>query len=120
MNIASYRWLLIQRSANIPINGQILKEKALDFAKQLDIETFQASDGWLHTWKARYSNSFREVSGESNSVTPELIESWKGTYLPTILSRFQLTDIYNADAKGSLIKLCIEKERNALVGSTAK
>ena len=100
VNVACYRWLFIQRSTNIPINGQILKEKALDFAKQSDIETFQASDGWLHAWKARYSISFREVSGESNSVTPEMIESWKGTSLPTILSRFQLKDIYNADEFG--------------------
>ena len=100
MNAACCRLLLIQRSANIPINDQILKEKALDFAKQLDIETFQASDGWLHAWKARYSFSFREESGESNSVTPEMIESWKGTSLPTILSRFQLKDIYNADEFG--------------------
>ena len=90
VNVACYRWLLIQGSANIPINGQILKEKALDVAKQLDIETFQASDGWLRAWKARYSISFREISGESNSVTPEMIESWKGASLPTILSRFQL------------------------------
>ena len=82
---------------NIPINGHIMKEKALDFMKQLDIEMYHASDCWLHAWKARYSIFFREVSCESNSVTPEIIESWKGTSLPTILSRFQVKEMYNAN-----------------------
>ena len=100
MNIACYKWLLIQRSGNIPINGLILKEKALDFAKQLDITTFQASDSWLHSWKTRYNISFKEVSGELNSVTPEMTGSWEETSLPTILSRFEMKDIYNADEFG--------------------
>ena len=84
------------------MNSQILTEKALDFGKQLGIETFQASDGWLHAWKARYSISVREVSCESNSVTQEMTGCWKETSLPTILSRFQLNDIYNTDAFGLL------------------
>ena len=70
--LACYKWLLIQRSENIPINGTILQEKALGFAKQLNIEKFQASDGWLHAWKTRYNISFKEVSGESRSVTLEM------------------------------------------------
>ena len=90
----------IEFRINVAINGQVLQEKALDFAKQLKIEKFQASDGWLHGWKARYNISFKEVSGESKSVTPEMTASWKETSLPTILSRFQLKDIYNADEFG--------------------
>ena len=43
VNLACYKWLLIQGSENIPINGTILQEKA-------------ASDGWLNAWKTRYNN----------------------------------------------------------------
>ena len=100
VNIVCYNWLQIQRSENVPINGQILKEKALDFAKQLGFETFQASDVWLHAWKVRYSISFRAVSGESNSVTQEMTRNWEETTLPTALSRFQLKDICSADEFG--------------------
>lgn len=100
VNLACYKWLLLQRSENIPINGVILQEKALDFAKKLNIEKFQASDGWLHAWKARYNISFKEVSGESKSVTPEMTNAWNETSLPTIMSRFKLRDIYNADEFG--------------------
>ena len=33
VNLVSYKWLLIQRSENIPIYGTILQEKALGFGK---------------------------------------------------------------------------------------
>ena len=47
-----------------------------------------------------YNISFKEVSGESKSVTPEMTAAWKETSLPTILSRFNLKDIYNTDEFG--------------------
>ena len=97
VNLACYKWLLIQRSENIPINGTILQEKALGFAKQLNIEKFQASDSWLQVWKTRYNISFKEVSGESRSVTPEMTNAWNETSLLTVRSRYKLKDIYNAD-----------------------
>ena len=45
VNLACYKWLLVQRSENTPVNGKAIQEKALDYAKQLNVETFQASDG---------------------------------------------------------------------------
>ena len=100
VNLACYKWVLIQRSENIPINGTILQEKALGFAKQLNIEKFQASDGWLHAWKTLYNVSLKEESGESRSFTPEMTNAWNETSLPTILSTYKLKDIYNADEFG--------------------
>ena len=40
------------------------------------------------------------MSGEGNAVTPEVTASWSETYLPTILSKYELKDIYNADEFG--------------------
>ena len=76
INLACYKWLLMQRSENIPINGTVIQGKSLDYAKQLNIEKFQTSDGWLRAWKTRYNISFKEVSGESRSVTPEMTSAW--------------------------------------------
>ena len=78
----------------------LIQENALEFAKELHLEKFQASDGWLHSWKARHNISFKEVSGESKSVTPEMTAAWKETSLPTILSRYELKDVYNANEFG--------------------
>ena len=96
VNIVRNKWLQIQRLENVPTNAQIL----LDFAKPLGIEKFQASDGWHYAWKVRYSISFREVSGESNSLTQAVTRYWEETSLPPKLSRFQLKDIYNAEEFG--------------------
>ena len=89
VNITLYKWL--------PINRQILQEKALHFSKQLNVENFQDSDGWLHAWKARYNISFKEIYVEGKSVTLEMSAVWEETSLHAILSRFCLEDIYNAD-----------------------
>lgn len=53
VNKAVHKWLLVMRSENIPISGTILKEKALEFAEELGVESFQASQGWLAKWKTR-------------------------------------------------------------------
>ena len=53
INSAVYLWFKQMRSENVPLNGVLIKEKALFFAKELGIEKFQASDGWLGKWKNR-------------------------------------------------------------------
>ena len=50
---AVFKWFSLQRSQNVPIDGLILKEKALQFAKSFNFPTFKASDGWLDKWKKR-------------------------------------------------------------------
>ena len=57
------------RSQNVPLSASIIQEKTV-FAKELNTENFQASDGWLRRWKERNNKSFKTVSGESKSVTP--------------------------------------------------
>ena len=50
---AVFKWFSLQRSQNVPIDGPILKEKALQFAKSFNFPTFKASDGWLDKRKKR-------------------------------------------------------------------
>ena len=97
---AVYTWFHNTRANNVPVSGVVLKEKALQFAKSLHLDNFRASDGWLDRWKCRHNVTFREVSGEEKSCTPEMTASWKETHLPTILSRYELKDIFNADEFG--------------------
>ena len=88
------------RKRNVLIGGYIIREKALDFAKELNITDFKASDGWLDRWKNRHNVVFQAISGEERSCTEEMTASWAQTHLPTILSRYDLRDIYNADEFG--------------------
>jgi hypothetical protein len=79
------------------LNGPILKEKAIKYAEELGIENFKASNGWFERWKGRHEISFNTVSGEAKSCTEEMTASWEESTLPTILSNYELRDIYNAD-----------------------
>ena len=57
---AVFHWFVEKRSQKVPIDGIILKEKALEFEKTLRIKEFKASGCWLNKWKKRYkyNNSF--------------------------------------------------------------
>ena len=42
-----FRWFLSKRSQNIPIDGNLIKEKAIAYAKELGYTNFVGSTGWL-------------------------------------------------------------------------
>ena len=50
----------------------------------------------------RHGVTFKEVSGESEKVTKEVTAPWEETFLPTILARYQLKDVFDADEFGLL------------------
>ena len=52
----------------------------------------------------RHGITFKEVSGESEKVTREMTAPWEETNLPTILARYHLKDIFNADEFGLFYK----------------
>ena len=66
----------------------------------MNVENFKASDGWLDRWKKQFNVSFKTVSGESNACTDEMVAPWEQTTLPTILSKYDLNQIYNTDEFG--------------------
>ena len=97
---AIYKWFMNARERNVPVSGTLLKEKAVFFAKELQIENFKGSDGWLDCWKTRHSVTFKTVAAEAKSCTSEMTASWDETTLPTIISNYKLEDIFNADEFG--------------------
>ena len=48
-----FRWFLSKRSQNIPIDGNLIKEKAIAYIKELGYTIFVDSTGWLDRWKRR-------------------------------------------------------------------
>ena len=47
-----FRWFLSKRQ-NIPIDGNLIKEKSIAYAKELGYNNFHGSAGWLEQWKKR-------------------------------------------------------------------
>ena len=93
----------------LQLSGPVIQEKASSYPKELNIEDFKTSDGWLRRWKERRNITFKNVSEESNSVTPEMVTAGKETSLPTLLSNYDLNDIYNADESGLFYKYMTNK-----------
>ena len=86
---ALFKWFMSARLNSMPVSGLVLQEKATDFgiagiaACMLGIADFKASNGWVDRWKARNNVTFKIVSGEAKSCTPEMTVHWKQTHLPT-------------------------------------
>ena len=67
LNTLVFRWFCLARSQGFPISGPIMQEKAKQLALLLGVENFQASIGWLQSFKKRNSITLRTISGESGN-----------------------------------------------------
>ncbi|KAG0411803.1 hypothetical protein HPB47_011059 [Ixodes persulcatus] len=61
-------WLKDLRARNIPVSGNMIQEKAVEFAALFDVTGFDASSGWLHRFRARYGIVWKQVCGEASSA----------------------------------------------------
>ena len=93
-------WLLVVRNRDAAVSALVFKTKATEFAEKLNVENFKASHGWLDRWKKQFNMSFKTVSGESNACTDEMIAPWEQTTLPTILYKYYINQIFNAEEFG--------------------
>ena len=58
--------------------------KISGFCDTIGVENFQAFHGWLFIWKNRFDIKFKDVFGEGNQVSPEMVSPWYETSLPII------------------------------------
>ena len=97
---AMFKWPLAVQSRDVAVAALVFKTKAIEFKKKMNVENFKASDDWLDCWKKRFNVSFKTISGESNACTDEIVAPWEQTTLRTILSKYNLNQIYNTDKFG--------------------
>ena len=96
---ALFLWIKQVRTKSVPLSGPVIKEKANLLAREMGVD-FVASNGWFYRFKTRRGLTFKCISGEAASVTPEMLNDWKKKKLPSILSRYDASDIYNVDESG--------------------
>ena len=99
-------WFKQARSLSVPVSGP--QFKARELVTSLGHREFVCSSGWLERFKARHGIVF-QMSGESALVTEDMTSDWLGTKLPTLLSEYQPTDIFNADETGLFWKCLPDK-----------
>ena len=52
---------------NVPVNGLLMKQKATALACEMEIADWEASDGWLHSFKIRHGLTFKTVCAKMAS-----------------------------------------------------
>ncbi|XP_058869027.1 tigger transposable element-derived protein 4-like [Acipenser ruthenus] len=97
-----YEWApsICIRASNRPVSGNILKNKAVEFAADLNVDAFKASNGWLDRWKKRHEIVLKRAQGEQKGADVSSGDSWVEKGLPAVLQRYQPGDVYSADQTG--------------------
>jgi hypothetical protein len=93
-----------ERAPNIPIDGNILREKAKIIAAKLNTDYFSASSGWLIRFKDQHGLFFKKLAGESAEVSIKSNDAWLES-LPSLLEGYEPRDVYNADETGIFFKV---------------
>jgi hypothetical protein len=57
-------------------------------------------NGWLDKFKKHATHSYKTVSRKSGSIYEGNVGAWKTGELPSLLSKYQPKDAYNADNCG--------------------
>ena len=107
---AVLKWFAFARDQDAVISGPVLIAKAEQFAKDLRIDDFKGTHGWMERFKDRHGIAFHSISGESNSVdqTSDSMKDWNNR-LRQLLNRYHPDDIFNADETGLFYKMLPEK-----------
>ncbi|XP_064488392.1 tigger transposable element-derived protein 4-like [Ornithodoros turicata] len=101
-------WIQRARSANLPVNGPVLRAKGEEIATRLDIE-FSCSDGWMDRFRKRHGLVFRSVVGEAAAVDETVCQDWRSSRLRQLLEEYDPADVYNADETALYYQLLPDK-----------
>ncbi|KAG7296602.1 hypothetical protein JYU34_020412 [Plutella xylostella] len=102
-------WFHRQRQNNMPISGPLLKAKAENFAEELGLTSFKASEGWLGKFKQRHHINYGNISGEARSLDANVTNDWINRVWSKFTEKYDPSDIFNADEAGIFYKLTPDK-----------
>ena len=100
---ALLKWFKNARDKNL------LMTKARLFADNLGIKDFEASPGWLTRFKERHGIVFKNVCGESASVSRNVVDQWLSDVFPNLVEGYAPDNIFNADETGLFWRLLPDK-----------
>lgn len=86
-----------KHDTNIPINGTMLKKKAMEICIRLDITGFSTSDGSIDSFIKRQDFAYRLVKGESANVDQVTVADWKRDELSSPVENYTLQNILNVN-----------------------
>ncbi|TKR67651.1 hypothetical protein L596_023770 [Steinernema carpocapsae] len=63
LNEAVWKFFIGCQSANVQLNGKILRSRAISIAKRMGLEYFRSSESWLNGFKYRHKIDFAHMTG---------------------------------------------------------
>lgn len=95
---AVYKWVSQLRSSGLPVRGIEIQAAAERLTKQMGLEQFKASSGWLFRFRRRHNISSKKICGEILSADLEAVEPFRKKLNDVIKNEgYQLSQIYNFD-----------------------
>jgi len=89
---------------NITISGELLVQKAHNFATLLDVQDFKGSNGWVAGFKKRHNIECYMRHGEAASAPLEDLDDMRKN-IQNILKDYSPNDIFNVDETGLYWKM---------------
>lgn len=94
---AVIRFIKRIRKNNLPVSGEVIKDRAQIYAKQLGFTNFKASSGWLEKFNKRNGLCSKKLCGESADADITVANEYKNNILPEIIKNYHPNNIFNAD-----------------------
>ncbi|CAB5323547.1 unnamed protein product [Rhizophagus irregularis] len=99
-------WVKQALSKNMILSDNILREKAKEFAQDLNIaeNAIGFSNGWLGGFKSRNNLSKQRIHGESNSAPLSTLPELRAE-LQELISKYDPNDVFNFDEMGLFYRM---------------
>ncbi|KAG7169737.1 Tigger transposable element-derived protein 7-like 16, partial [Homarus americanus] len=95
------KWFVQQRSCGNFVRSVEIQAAAAKLASHMDIENFEASDGWLWRFRNRHGMCNKITHGEAGSTPTEDIEPFRERLNDLIKSEgLLISQVYNGDETG--------------------
>ena len=106
-------WLNDVRTKKLPVNSDMIIEKAKKFGGELGVVGFSYSNGRLERFKKSHGILLHKVHGESNEVNLADVEKSREE-LRCIISEYELSDVHNMNETG--LFYCLEHDATLATG----
>ena len=98
---ATYKWYNQTKSTGLPVRGVDIQDAATKLAREMGIQDFTASGGWLWRFRRRHAMGNRKSCGETASADHESVGQFQEMVKKLINDEgLLLSQIYNFDETG--------------------
>lgn len=96
-------WIDQNNQKGMSLSEDLIREKALLVAEEMQIQHFKASNGWIYNFKKRNNLCLYKLSGESKSYNLDNVDV-QIQELQNMLKSYEMRDIFNMDETALVYK----------------